>query len=690
MSCSRYCMNHPFHLHPRLHAYISFLLLAIAFAHSLSAQTAWTAVGPAGGDARSFAAIPGHPEHIYLGTTTSWVYESTDGGASWARLARIDGSDNLVIDHIVIDSANPAVLYVAAFKPDRPDGGLWISHDAGRTWAEAKGLHGQSIFAFVEAPSAPGTLFAGTLDGVFRSTDSGAAWAQISPQGSHEIHEVESLAIDPANPDIVYAGTWHLPWKTTDGGKTWHSIKKGLIEDSDVFSIIVDPAHPRVVYLSACSGIYKSEDGGELFRKIHGIPSEARRTRVLMQDPSDHKIVYAGTTEGLYKTLDGGRTFHRMTGPEVIVNDVYVDPANPQHVVLATDRGGVLASPDAGANFTPSNAGFSGRKVEALLVDRDNPSRLYAGVVNDKEFGGVFISNNGGAQWEHIGEGLEGRDVYALAQAADGTIVAGTAHGILALQSPAKESASASSNDSDPLPAAPTWQPRNTIANTLVKAAVETVKGKRIDVEKRVKEQTRVFDGRVYALDLSGDAWLAATTGGLYTSHDRGATWQGGPVMGAVDYFSVTAQGSTLAAASGNGVLISTDSGLTWMPMHIPTMLTRIHRVTFSPDGTLWLGAREGVYYSKDKGKTWWWVERLPFRDVDDLCFDSKLGRVLVSSRSSDQVYSIDPKTLEWKWWQTGFHIALIRATGDRLLAASVYDGVLLEPHAPSAESSTR
>ncbi len=118
----------------------------------------------------------------------------------------------------------------------------------------------------------PHTLYAGTLEGVFRSRDGGATWAQISPPGSHEIHEIESLAVDPDNADIVYAGTWHLPWKTTDGGKTWHNIKQGLIVDSDVFSIIVDPEHPHTVYLSACSGIYKSENAGALFRKIQGIP----------------------------------------------------------------------------------------------------------------------------------------------------------------------------------------------------------------------------------------------------------------------------------------------------------------------------------------------------------------------------------------------------------------------------------
>ena len=108
-------------------------------------------------------------------------------------------------------------------------------------------------------------ILAGTLQGVYRSTDGGATWTLISPSGSTEIHEVESLAVDPANPDIVYAGTWHLPWKTTDGGATWTSIKDGIIEDSDVFSILIAPRQPNVVYLSACSGIYKSVDGGAKF-----------------------------------------------------------------------------------------------------------------------------------------------------------------------------------------------------------------------------------------------------------------------------------------------------------------------------------------------------------------------------------------------------------------------------------------
>jgi photosystem II stability/assembly factor-like uncharacterized protein len=347
------------------------------------------------------------------------------------------------------------------------------------------------------------------------------------------------------------------------------------------------------------------------------------------------------------------------------VNDVFVDPANTNHVLLATDRGGVLLSEDGAVSFVPANEGFSGRKIEALLLTSGKPARLFAGVVNDKTFGGVFVSSSGGAQWEQISKGLDGRDVFALAESPEGTILAGTNHGVFELDSDAKGAS---------------WSPRNTILNTLVKTATETHGGTRVNVEKQVKDKRREMDSRVHSLDLSGVAWLAATSGGLYTSKDHGASWQGGPVMGAGEYLSVASHGSLLAAARQGGVVLSRDAGQSWMTMGVPAMLTRIHCVAFSGDGTVWVGAREGVYLSRDLGKTWLWVNRFPLSDVDDLAYDAHLDKVLVSSRSSEEVFAVNPKSLAWKYAKTGYRINRIRAVGDRLLAASMFDGVLIEP----------
>jgi photosystem II stability/assembly factor-like uncharacterized protein len=252
-----------------------------------------------------------------------------------------------------------------------------------------------------------------------------------------------------------------------------------------------------------------------------------------------------------------------------------------------------------------------------------------------------------------------------------------------ASETPAR--AAAGTPPGDVSAAALTWQPRNAIANTLQRTATETHRGTKVNVEKTVNAPVIQLESLVNALDVSGDVWVAATNYGLITSHDQGATWQGGPVMGEGNFLSVTAHGNDMVAVHDESAVISNDAGQSWWPLGLPTMLTHIHRVAFSPDGTLWLGAREGVYFTRNLGKTWMWIHRLPLNDIDDLSYDPASKRVLVSSRTSDEIYAIDPGTMTWVFWQTGYQIALIRAAGDRLVAASLDDGVLLGPKVPPA-----
>src|SRR5579875_213000 len=95
----------------RLGVMLFVCLLAGAPAH---AATTWFALGPYGGDARSFAVDPHDSRHIFLGTETGWVYQSHDGGSSWERVSKVDGANDLVIQHIDLRDALPRGAAVVA------------------------------------------------------------------------------------------------------------------------------------------------------------------------------------------------------------------------------------------------------------------------------------------------------------------------------------------------------------------------------------------------------------------------------------------------------------------------------------------------------------------------------------------------------------------------------------------------
>ncbi|MGB7191804.1 MAG: transcriptional regulator [Acidobacteriaceae bacterium] len=635
------------------------ILVMVFPAPAPAATFRWTAVGPDGGDARAFASSPANPHHVYLGTANSWIYQSTDDGANWTRLAQLGTGDNLVVDNLMVDEADPKTLYAGVWRLDRMDGGVYISHDGGQSWISSPGMQGKSVRALAQAPSDPKVLVAGAIEGVFRTDDGGQHWRQISPEGSGEIRKVESIAIDPTDPRTLYAGTWHLPWKTTDGGATWHNIKQGLIDDSDVFSILLDPKFPSTVYLSACSGIYKSETGGELFRKVQGIPSTARRTRVLMQDPVDRKIIYAGTTEGLYKTQNGGTNWVRMTPPNLIINDIYVDPANPQRVLLATDRSGVLASNDAGASFVSANRGISQRQVAALLVDEKHPGTMYAGVVNDKSYGGVFVTTDGGRNWTQRSAGLDGRDIFSLGQSTDGEIFAGTSHGLFRW-------------------AGTRWEPANRVVNVKTQTTYLKRHGKRIKHTVAAGAKSSVIDAQVNHLSMSGPVWFAATSDGVYRSTDHGATWMG-PVLNE-PYRFVDVHDGVVFAASRIGLRLSEDGGEQWKPVSLPAGLTAVEALATTPEGYLWVGGREGAFYSHDHGQTWQSVGNLPVRNIDSIDYDAALGRVVLTSRDSNLVFALAPGNQSWHWWNAGWKVRMAHWIGGQMVGASLYDGIVVEP----------
>ncbi len=634
----------------------------------------WTVLGPDGGDVRSLAYDPQNPDRVLLGTSTGVIFLSEDGGHSWSRFAKLGAGDDYVLDHIAFDPQNSKDIFVSAWSvQDQNAGDIFRSNNGGKDWEVLPGMRGKSVRAMAISASDHKVVVAGALDGVYRSTDAGKNWQRISPNDGI-VKNIESIAVDPKDPNIVYAGTWHLAWKTSDGGANWQHINKGMIDDSDVFSIIVSSANPSEVFASACSGIYKSVSAGEQFEKIKGIPFTARRTRVLKQDPSNPAIVYAGTTEGLWKSVDEGRNWKLVSSPEVVVNDVLVDPRNSRRVLLATDRSGVLASDDSAATFTSSNHGYSHRYVSAILADSKAPNTLYIGLVNDREFGGVFFTHDGGQNWQQKSSGLDGRDVFTLKQTSNGTLVVGTNKGVFEL-------AEGSS----------TWHPINDVVVSKTVSRTVTLKsGKKKTVSSTISTHS-ILEGRVNDTDLGPTHWFAATSSGLFTSKDHGKVWMGGPVAGEKDFVSVQSQEGLVVAATRSTVLVSQDSGAAWASARLASYPINIRNVTVTPDEQVFVATREGVFHSADSGKSWnHVVAGLPDRDITSVVYDGSHKRLLATSGQSGVVFeSMDGGSTWQRGPDSGFPLRRISVVHGRYVAATPFDGVIAQPENESQSANS-
>ena len=673
------------------------IVLCLFAATHVRAQT-WKSLGPSGGDVRALAADPARRARVFMGTADGHIFGSEDSGAHWSLLGRASSRLDAVITAIVVDPRDGNVLFASSWTRDAAvGGGVFRSADGGRTWSAA-GLAGQAVRTLAMAPSDPNVLVAGTLDGVYRSLDASKTWERISPEHHEELRNLDSLAIDPRDPQTIYAGTFHLPWKTADGGRTWHPIHEGMIDDSDVMSLLIDGANSRLIYASACSGIYRSDDGAAQWRKIQGIPYTARRTYAIAQDPKLPDRVYAATSEGLWMTADAGMTWRRTTPESWVVNTVVVAEEQPGRVLIGTEQLGVLASDDRGEHFQEANTGFEHRQILTLGLDAKRPGRILALLANAPE--PILATEDDGRTWLPLGAGLRAEQALGVYAAPDAAWWVSIAHGGLMRYYAARNAWKQAGIvvDGAPDKDAPATGKAVTASSPL-NHALKQPQAARTSAERAKKNRPRPLLDVVTDLAFSSKEWYAATPGGLLVSADQGATWRRklvGPLSSLpVQSVRVSSSGRRIRVVSMRGLVFTEDGGSTWVWHDLPLNSGGAVKLDDQPgdENTLVATARNGLYISRDAGKTWQQpASGLPSTPVQGF---AATGGVFVASMSTGGLFVSSDSGRAWDrvpgTLADGFFAAVVASASEPgvIFAASASEGLYKVEWPVSAASGT-
>lgn len=390
----------------------------------MTAGGSWDPIGPVNLQGRciSVALNPLNPSSVYAGTASGGLWRSYTGGlgGDWKQVKLAFPA--LGISAIVIDPVDSNTFYLGTgevYRYQAAVGGLVLrttrgsygigilkTADNGNTWTKSldwtynqrRGVHVIKL-----NPLNHRTLWAGTTEGLLKSTDAGATWNGLLSYGV--LLMAEDIAINRADTNKVLVSIGNLNpasaiWRTTDGGGNWTSVFSNGYTGKTLLDVY--EAHPNVVYASAADSttgvgaLWRTTDFGDSWVKLSDqntlsiFGQQGWYSHFVIVHPADSgKIIHAAVSVG--KSTDGGRTFNFSSGFYSDNHAFARHPADPNiiyevnddGIYRTTDFGGSFASVGSGMQTGQLYNGFSNSSQDSLFAvtqSQDHiPGYLYHG-----------------------------------------------------------------------------------------------------------------------------------------------------------------------------------------------------------------------------------------------------------------------------------------------------------------------
>ncbi|MGC1291543.1 MAG: hypothetical protein WA855_09700 [Candidatus Acidiferrales bacterium] len=369
-------------------------------------------------------AVVGHP---YGPSEMRGIFRTTDGGQTWDKVLYKDqytgGGD------VEIDPQNPDIVYASLWDSvsgpwedgneyNGPNSGVYKSTDGGANWTQlTQGLPEKVIQAdFAIAPSEPSRVYAtiasGRGVGVYRSDDAGQTWTRTTTDtratGRIGGGDLPVPKVDPKNPDVLYT-TSTVTWKSTDGGATWSTLK-GAPGGDDYQNMWINPNNPDIILLTADQGAVISVNGGKTWSNSWYAEPTAQFYHVITDNQFPYRV-YGGQQEsgsiGIASRGNDGEITFRDWHPVGVIEYGYVAP-DPLHPDIVYGAGRTEVSKfdwvtGQVQKVTPIAAAspqYRADRTEPIMFSPVDPHVLYYAT------NVLFKTINGGDSWETISPDL--------------------------------------------------------------------------------------------------------------------------------------------------------------------------------------------------------------------------------------------------------------------------------------------
>ncbi|MEU9034873.1 RICIN domain-containing protein [Streptomyces sp. NPDC048352] len=356
---------------------------------------------------------------LYARTDMGGAYRWDTGAEQWIPLTDWLGEKDwnlLGIDALATDPVDPGRLYLAAGTYTNNwagNGAILRSTDRGRTFQRTElpfklggNEDGRGAGERLAVnPSDNGTLLLGTRkNGLWRSTDHGATWSQVSTfpvkDGAGSGAGISFVTYGPAGSRTVYVGVADKStslYRSTDGGSTWQAVPGQPTGQLPQHGVLSGDGSLYVSYTNALGpngvtggSVWKHTPAGGAWKNVS--PSQGSYGfSGLAVDPRKPSTVMVTTLDRwwpqdeIYRTTDGGTTWKALadssvrdasaapyvgTGTGHWMTALAIDPFDSGHALYGTGSG-ILRSKDANASDSGGTSHWSvgarGLEETALL-----------------------------------------------------------------------------------------------------------------------------------------------------------------------------------------------------------------------------------------------------------------------------------------------------------------------------------
>ncbi|MCB9178696.1 MAG: T9SS type A sorting domain-containing protein [Flavobacteriales bacterium] len=378
----------------------------------------------------TLAIDPANYNNIYVGGVNLW--RTTNGGANWSV------SNIWTNDPGVFPPPNPQVVHAdkhhVTFHPLQPgvlfdcnDGGVYKSTNGGNTWTDlSNGIVNSQMYSISSAQTDPGILLAGLQDNGSIGYETGS-WQELTGGDGMMCH------VDPTTTNYLYTtyanGVIYRISLAPPGIATIsENIPGGQPQGEWVTPFALDPGNPATIY-AGYEQLWRSPDRGNSWVQL-GTPWFGQKMNYLGIAPSATNVIYAGYLNAIFRSANGGTNWQNVTAnlpvSSAYISGFSIDPTDPNAVVVTLSGysagNKVYVTTNGGGSWVNvTNTGLPNLPVNCSQIDALT-GNVYLGTD-----AGVYLYDSQTTSWQPFNMNLPNVVVTDLdAQYSSGSLRAGT------------------------------------------------------------------------------------------------------------------------------------------------------------------------------------------------------------------------------------------------------------------------